>query len=254
MRDLHGIRIVVTRGAHQAEELAAPLRDLGAEVILLPAISVQPPTDPGPLTQAAANCNQYDWVLFTSANAVEAFAAARPPDTTCNARIAAVGSGTAAHCQAHGFEVQLTPKRYVAESLVEAFQQFDLHDNRILIPSGNLAPDLVPFELRKLGALVNVVEAYRNELPPGLKAATDSVLREPYPDWILFASPSAVDNLTTVTDTLTLNRMRIASIGPVTTEAASQHGLVVTVEAAPHTAAGLVDAVVRCIPLIAAGQ
>lgn len=253
MPDLHGVRIVVTRAAHQAEDLASPLRDLGAEVILLPSIFVQPAADLEPLAQAAANCNQYDWLLFTSVNAVESFAAALPPEMSCNARIAAVGSATAAHCRAHGFEVSLSPKRYVAEALVAAFAEFDLHDNRILIPSGNLARDLVPVELRKLGALVNVVEAYRNELPPGLKADAETVFRDPYPDWILFASPSAVDNLTAVTDALTLNRMRIASIGPVTTDAASQHGLVVTVEASPHTAAGLIEAVVRCIPLIAAG-
>ena len=253
MADLHGLRIVVTRGAHQAEELAGPLRDLGAEVILLSTISIQPPLDAEPLTQAAANCNQYDWVLFTSANAVEAFAAVLPPGVSCQARVAAVGSATAAHCVKHGLEVSLSPKRYTAESLVDAFAEVDLHDNRILIPGGNLARDLVPIELRKSGALVHVVEAYRNELPPGLKTDAEAVLRDPYPDWILFASPSAVDNLTTVTDALTLNRMRIATVGPVTTEAASQHGLVVTVEASPHTAAGLVEAVVRCIPLITAG-
>ncbi len=73
---MQGLRIVVTRAAHQAEELAAPLRDLGAEVLLVPMIGIAPPVDETALRHAAAHAASYDWIVFTSVNAVSAFSAA----------------------------------------------------------------------------------------------------------------------------------------------------------------------------------
>jgi uroporphyrinogen III methyltransferase/synthase len=244
MRPLDGVQVVVTRAAHQAEEMSAPLRDLGAEVILVPVIGIAPPADPAPLDQAAKRANEYDWIIFTSANAVSGFVAACPlSPVECKARVATIGSATREAAEQHGFRVTLVPERYVAESLVEAFAATDLHGRRILIPSAAVTRDIVPADLRKRGAEVEVVEAYRNVMPPGSPERAALVFREPYPDWVSFASPSAIDNLIKLIGAGPLRAVKIATIGPVTSEAVRRHGLPVSVEAVDHTAEGMVLAI-----------
>ena len=246
MQPLAGVRIVVTRAVHQAEELAVPLRALGANVILLPTIAIAPPENPAPLREAAAHCNQYDWIIFTSTNAVEAFAAELPHEYHCRARVATVGAVTAQAAEHHGLVVSLIPEKYLAESLVEAFTQEDLKNRRILIPSAAVTRDTVPKELRRLGAQVDVVEAYRNVLPPETAQRAANIFREPYPDWVLFASSSAVENLITLIGPEPLRRVLIASIGPATSQTIAKNGLTVRTEATVHSIPGLVEAVVSC--------
>ena len=244
MRELAGLRIVVTRAAHQAEELAGPLRDLGAEAILLPVIGIAPPADPAPLRVAAQNASQYDWIVFTSANAVQAFAAELPDRAAiCKAKVAAVGSATREAAEEFGFKVAVIPERYVAESLAEAFAAENIAGRRILIPSAAITRDVVSSELRKLGAQVDVVEAYRNVIPPDAAACAASIICEPYPDWVTFASSSAVDNLVQLVGTAPLRFMKIATIGPVTSKTVRKHDLEVTVEASVHTIEGMVKAI-----------
>ena len=244
MPGLEGLRIVVTRAAHQAEELARPLRELGAEVILTPVIGIAAPADPAPLREAASRADEYDWILFTSANAIRAFAAelAQSP-AICKASIATVGSATRDAAEQHGFVVTLVPDRYVAESLVQSFVDKDLNGRRILIPSAAVTRDIVPAELRKRGAHVDLVEAYRNVIPPEAAERADAVFREPYPDWVTFASSSAADNLVQLIGIAPLRPVKIATIGPVTSKTVRKHGLTVGVEAAPHTIEGLVNAI-----------
>ena len=234
----------MTRAAHQAEELAKPLRELGAEVILLPVIGIVAPSDPAPLREAAAQCDDYDWIIFTSANAVSSFAGELPvPRGAFTARVATVGAATREAAEQDGFSVSITPGKYVAESLVEALGSGSLDGKRILIPSAAVTRDVVPESLRKLGARVDVVEAYRNEMPGGAKERVAEVLREPYPDWVTFASSSAVDNLVKLGGRDALLRVSIATIGPVTSETVRKHSLHVAAEAKTHTVAGLVDAI-----------
>lgn len=244
MRRLDRVRIVVTRAAHQAKELAAPFRDLGAEVILVPVIGIAPPADWGPLRQAAANCNQYHSIIFTSANAITAFAAELPfPARECKARVATVGAASREAAEQRGFQVTITPDKYVAESLVEAFAGEDLHGRRILIPSAAVTRDVVATELRKRGAQVNVVEAYRNVIPAEAADQARTVLREPFPDWVTFASSSAAENLVKLAGCNALSRVKIATIGPITSGTVRAHGLTVAAEASPHTVTGLIEAV-----------
>ena len=243
MGSLRGLRVVVTRAAHQAEELTRPLSALGAEVLLLPMIEIAPAKDLQPLQQSAANCNRYDWIIFTSTNAVASFASALPPAISCEASIATVGEATRQACEQHGLSVLLMPAKYVAESLVEAFQDVDLNGKRVLIPSAAVTRDVVPAELRKRGALVEVVEAYRNVVPADAPSRVQQILREPYPDWVLFASSSAVTNLVKLAGAERLNRMRIATIGPATTTTAQDLAVRVTVEARTHDVPGLVHAI-----------
>lgn len=250
MEGLKRQRILVTRAAHQAEELAEPLRELGAQVLLLPAIEIAAPEDPQPLLQAAANCNHYDWIIFSSVNAVEAFVGALGPDIHCEAKIATVGEGTRRACEAHHLPVVLTPAEYVAEALTESFSTLELHDRRILIPSAAVTRDVIPTELRKMGALVHVVEAYRNQVPELAPALVEEYLQDPYPDWLTLASSSAAKNLVGLAGAERLNLMRIASIGPVTSGTARRLGLHVSVEAQTHDMAGLVDALLQVAALV----
>jgi len=248
MCSLQGLRFVVTRAAHQADELAALLRALGADVILLPLISLAPPVDPEPLRSSAARFNDYDWLIFTSANAVRAFAAQMPESPEIRGpRVATIGSATRQAAEERGFRVDVTPIAYVAESLIEAFAGEDLNHRRVLIPSAAVTRDVVPGELRKRGAQVDVVEAYRNVIPPEAAETAVGVFQEPYPDWVLFASSSAVDNLVRLIGPERLRHTRIATIGPVTSNTVRKHELTVTAQAEVQTASGLVDALCHCI-------
>ncbi len=243
MYNLSGLRIVVTRATHQAGELAMPLRDLGAEVLLVPAIGIAGPSDPAPLREAAAQCDQYDWIIFTSVNAVTAFTAELPePRPACSARVAVIGPATRDAAEQSGFSVSVVPLSYLAESLVEALGTADLSGKRILIPSAAVTREVVPGALRERGAIVDVVEAYRNIVPSGAAERVAEVFVEPLPDWVTFASSSAVENTIKLVDAGTLRRIKIATIGPITSESVRKHGLEVAAEAREHSAAGLVEA------------
>ncbi|MBV8867144.1 MAG: uroporphyrinogen-III synthase [Acidobacteriaceae bacterium] len=244
MCNLVGIRIVVTRATHQAEELASPLRELGADVILAPVIGIAAPADPAPLREAAAQCDEYDWIIFTSANAVTAFAAELPqPRPSCAARVAAIGASTRKAAEDSGFAVAVVPAEYVAESLVEALGTQHLMGARILIPSAAVTRDVAPQALRKLGARVETVEAYRNVIPSGSKERIAEVFTEPYPDWVTFASSSAAENTLKLSGREALQRVKVATIGPITSGTVRKLGLTVAAEARVHNAAGLVEAI-----------
>src|SRR5579875_568030 len=236
MHPLAGLRIVVTRAAAQGGELAQALREAGADVILLPMIEIAPPSDPEPLRQAASKANQYDWIIFTSANAVQSFAAELPKETRIsNPQIATVGAATRHAAEQQGFAVSLTPAEYVAEALIESFRDHDLQGSRILIPSSAIARDTVATQLRARGALVDLVEAYRNILPPEAAKRAREIFQEPYPAWVIFASSSAVRNLAVLAGPAALRKVKIASIGPVTSETVRDYGLEVAAEASSQT-------------------
>src|SRR4051812_20857243 len=159
MASLKGLRIVVTRAAHQAEELASPLRRLGAEIILLPVIEIGPPADVRPLQTAASRANEYDWIVFTSQNSVDAFASRARLSKGQKFKTAAIGRATREAAERAGLRVHLVPEKYVAENLTEAFASEDLRAKQVLIPSAAVTRDVIPRELEKRGAIVTVVEA-----------------------------------------------------------------------------------------------
>lgn len=239
---LAGLRIVVTRATHQAEELANSLAALGAQIVLLPVIGIAPPENPQPLKEAIRQIDSYDWIIFTSTNTVRAIGR-----QNTRARIATVGSTTREFAEHAGWTVALTPPTYIAESLLESLSAEPLKGKRILIPSAAVTRDLVREELIRRGAIVDIVEAYRNVLPPEAAHQAQTVFQVPCPDWITFASSSAVENLAQLVPLATLQQSKIASIGPITSKTIREHGLAVTVEAAPHTIAGLVDALAQSI-------
>lgn len=240
---LRGQRIVVTRASHQAEELAGPLREAGAEPILLPLIGIAPPDDMTPLVNAAQHADEYDWIIFTSANAITAFVA-ELPDTGewFRPRIATIGPATAEVAEEYGFRVEVMPEKYVAESLAIAFRPFPLDGKRILIPCAAVSRDVVPNELRNRGAEVDVVAAYQNVIPYGAPQQAQGIFQEPLPDWVTFASSSAVHHLVALISVEVLSGIKLASIGPATSATMIEYGLVVTSEALKHTIPGLIEA------------
>ena len=239
---LFGQRIAVTRARRQAEALSAKLRALGAEVLELPAIEIRPALDYAPLDRAVAKLASYDWLIFTSVNGVRFFLERLDRSAVdlraLRARICVIGPATRAAVEALHLKVDVMGAEYVAEGLLAAFAAHDLSGRRVLLPRASVARDLVPAELARRGALVDVVEAYRTAAPP--IAAPD-----PKPDWITFTSSSTVRNFVTAAGPAALAGVKVASIGPVTTATARELGVEVTIEAAVFTVDGLVDALLR---------
>ena len=136
------------------------------------------------------------------------------------------------------------PKEYVAESLLEALAGDDLAGKRVLLPRAAVARDLVPVELTRRGAIVDVVEAYRTVIPEDASARAREVLvRKPH--WITFTSSSTVKNFVAAAGAV--SGIRVASIGPITSATARELGLTVDVEADTHTVPGLVAAIERSV-------
>jgi len=240
-RPLAGWRVVVTRPEAQAPPLAAALRARGAEVVELATIRVEDPADGGAaLRRSAAAADRFDWVVFTSANAVGRFFAALPDaGWPAGVRLAAIGSGTAQALRLRGVEADLVPGRYVGEALVAGFPP-GFPGGRVLLPRAAVARDVVPEGLRRLGWAVDVVEAYRTvpaTPPPGALARARGA------DAIVFTSSSTVTGLRSLVPARHVPPV-VVSIGPVTSATLRAAGLTVTVEAGVHSLDGLVDALV----------
>jgi uroporphyrinogen-III synthase/predicted O-methyltransferase YrrM len=250
---LAGRQIVVTRARGQAGALAARLRQLGAEVVEFPTIEIRPAGDYGPLDAAIGRIASYDWLIFTSANGVRFFlervSACGESLDRVRARVCAIGPATRRAAEKAGFRVDLMPPEYVAESLVAAFAGKDLAGKRLLLPRAAVARDVVPAELARRGAEVEVVEAYRTAIPeraPALARKIFGGARKP--DWITFTSSSTVANFVAAAGAEALAGVRVASIGPVTTATARRHGIRVTAEARAYTMEGLIEAMLSTNP------
>jgi uroporphyrinogen III methyltransferase/synthase len=245
---LFGRRILITRDRSQAGDLAAKVRALGAEPVELPVIEIRPPSDTGPLDRAIAELESYDWVIFTSANGVRFFLDRLDHSArdlrALRARICAIGPATRRTIEQLHLKVEVVPDEYVAESLVRALERFDLAGRRVLLPRAAVARDLVPVALSNRGARVDVVEAYRTVMPEDVQERAREIFSGKHrPDWITFTSSSTVKNFVAVAGDRSLEGVRVASIGPVTSATARALGLTVDVEANPFTMEGLVSAI-----------
>jgi uroporphyrinogen III methyltransferase/synthase len=250
---LFGRRIVVTRAKGQAEALSEKLRSLGAGVIELPTIEIRPAADYTPLDRAIATLSCYDWLIFTSANGVRFFVDRLDRSGTdlraLRARICAIGPATRAAVEALHLKVDLMGKEYVAEGLLEAFAAHDLAGKRVLLPRAAVARDLVPVELTRRGAQVDVVEAYRTVIPDDGAAHAHDLFSSPHkPDCITFTSSSTVQNFVAMVGTNSLEGVKMVSIGPVTSQTARNLGLRVDAEAQTYTIDGLVSAILQRFP------
>jgi len=241
---LFGQRVLVTRAQGQAGTLVAKLRELGADALELPAIEIKPPSSYEDLDRAMERLREYDWLIFTSVNGVKAFFERLDSSAqdlrSVRGRICAIGPATKDAIQRLHLKVDLMPSEYVAESLVAAFGPYDVAGKKILLPRAAVARDVIPSELAGRGALVDVVEAYRTELPEYAHLHAKEALAVK-PDWITFTSSSTVRNTVAMAGREALRGIKIASIGPITTATAREHGLEVTVEAGQHTIDGLLE-------------
>jgi len=249
-RPLDGITVVVTRPRDQAAELVSRLEGLGAAVIEFPTIEIRPADDYRLLDAALAELHSYDWVIFTSANGVRFFRERAELRGVAlggySGRVCAIGPATRRAVESIGWAVELMPQEYVAESLVSAFAGQELAGKRILLPRAAVARDVVPVELGRLGARVDVVEAYRTAVPKDLAQRTREVFFGPRPpDWITFTSTSTVSNFVQAAGAAALERVRVASIGPVTSAAVQRCGLPVSAEASVYTSEGLVQSILN---------
>jgi uroporphyrinogen III methyltransferase / synthase len=243
---LFGRRIVVTRAREQADVFSRRLRDLGADALEVPTIEIRPAADYGPLDCAIAELASYGWLIFTSANGVRYFVERLDRSgadlRSLRAKICAIGPATRAAVEALHLKVDLMGKEYVAEGMLQAFAPFDLAGKRVLLPRAAVARDLVPAELARRGAKVDVVEAYRTVIPEGARETIREAFRRK-PDCVTFTSSSTVRNFADAAGADVLQGVRVATIGPVTTATARQLGIAVAAQARVYTIDGLLDAV-----------
>jgi uroporphyrinogen III methyltransferase/synthase len=244
-RPLFGRTVVVTRAREQASGLRARLEELGAEVVELPTIAIEPlPFRVPDLTEVA-------WLVFTSPNGVEAFverglaATGRDARALAGVRVAVIGPGTAAALARHGISADLLPERFVAESLLEAFPPA-LSGERVVLARAEQARDVLPEGLERLGYAVDVLGVYRT-----VTAAPDpgdlERVRTGAVDAVTFTSSSTVTNFCDLVGPLPDPAPTVVSIGPVTSETARARGLSVGTEADPHTIDGLVAALLATL-------
>jgi len=242
-RPLFGRRIVVTRARAQASTLVEMLGHRGAEAIELATIEITGPADGGEALQAAAaRLATYDWVLFSSVNAVAAlFEHLHDARAFGAARVAAIGPGTAAALASRGLVADLQPPDAVAESLVDVFPA---GAGSVLLPQAAAARSVLAEGVAAKGWLVDVVEAYRTVPARPSEAALAAAATA---DAIAFTSSSTVTSWIALVGPAATPPPVVACIGPVTAATAAAHGLAVTVVATEHTVRGLVDALMAAL-------
>jgi uroporphyrinogen III methyltransferase/synthase len=249
-RPLSGKRIVVTRTRKQASELSNRLRALGADVMELPTIRIEPPTDVREFAELVQDAHGYDWIVFTSPNGVDAFFEMffklyDDAREIGGVKIAAIGPATAQRVKDYHLHVDLQPEEFVAEALGREFGKLGGVENlRILIARAERARDVLPRSLSDLGAIVDEGFAYRTV--PETRDATGARRRllEAGADLITFTSSSTVENFLAL-GVPWPHEMQVASIGPITSQTARDHGLKIDIEARRHDVEGLVEAIRR---------
>jgi uroporphyrinogen-III synthase len=242
---LDKIRVLVTRPRGQASVLARLLEAEGAVPALIPTIELAPPDSYDGLDTALQELGSYDWVLFTSANAVRVFVErARALDLGPDPRrVGVIGPATARAVQeALNRAPDLMPQNYVAESFAEALVP-SVRGARVLLVRAVVARDMLPEALAAAGASLTIAEAYRTVVPQGSIAALRALFAEAPPDAIMFTSASTVQNLAGLLESAGLGIPAgtvLASIGPITSKAMRELDMEPTLEAAESTIPSLV--------------
>ncbi len=239
---LDGRCIVVTRPRHQAESLRNALAALGAEVVVAPAIRIEPSADPRLLEAAVARADDFDWIVFTSVNGVDAFfdhAATKP-----RSKLAAIGPATAAALSERGVRATVVPERYVAEEVFEALaRRTSLAGKKILLPRADIAREALPKLLRETGADVEVVAAYTTVPATDDIARAVALVRDGAVDAVTFTSGSTVRSFFSTADDTVRAQVAPASIGPITSAALRDENVEPIIEAEHYTTEGLVEAI-----------
>ena len=262
-KPLIGWRILTTRASKQSGGLAKPLRELGADVTEVPTIEIKPPSSFKALDDGLKNIADYDWLILTSVNGVEAMVERLkklkiPVSKLKHLQIAPIGPATSKAIEAEGLKVAVTPEKYVAESVVEALRG-KTEGKRVLLARAKVARDVLPIELRKAGAKVDIAEAYETKVPAGAKAKLQKLFSDDtqLPDIVTFTSSSTATNFLDLLGKKyepTLRAIWLASIGPVTTSTLSAAGFPPAIEAREYTMPGLVFAITEHVHRMASQE
>lgn len=250
LKCLEGVKILITRPEERNLLLSSKLRNLGATTIELPTITILPPNSTDRLDKSILRILQYDWVIFTSVHGVRFFnqrleTLGEPSDKLKQLKVAAIGPATAAALERLGKEPDYVPTQYLSEKIAVGLG--DVRGKRILLPRANIASKKLPELLRRHGAEVEEVVAYRTGIPEDLSAdRLKSVLKQGI-DVVTFTSPSTVRNLAQIVGAneleVLLKGVKVACIGPVTAEATKKLGIHVDIVARTHTIDDLVEAI-----------
>lgn len=248
--DLNGKTVLTTRAASQSGELRVKLEALGARVIECPTIEIVPVDDWTLVDAAILKFPRYNWLLLTSANAVEHFMKrVQSMQVQCTVPVIAIGTATARRAREWGLEPEIVPKDFRAEGVLALLPE-NLYGIHILFPRAETARDLLPRELRRRGARVDIVTVYRTIRPaPGSVSIADIVASEKI-DCIVFTSPSTIRYLAEGAGEPVLkllSRVPIAVIGPVTRDAAHEFGLETRIMPDQSTIDDLVSAIANAL-------
>ncbi|GBE12637.1 uroporphyrinogen-III C-methyltransferase [bacterium BMS3Abin13] len=256
-RPLFGRHIVVTRTREQASELVALLEEHGADCLEYSTIHIEPVDDYQVFDRELARIDSYQWLLFTSLNAVTYFFK-RLYDLGLDARslggprIAAVGKTTGDELLKYGIRVDLIPEKFTGEGLAESLIAAGAGGSRVLIPRALKAREILPEMLAGAGAQVTVAPVYQNVPPQGRKEQLREQLAAAEIDLLTFTSSSTVTNFLTMVDAASpeelhrlLDKVTIAAIGPITAKTVAQSGLKVDIQPERYTIADMVDAIVE---------
>lgn len=253
-RPLFGRRIVVTRARAQASELAARLRALGADVLEAPSIRIEP-LDARPLLERLGHLAEYQWIVFTSVNTVDIVwqalrSAGLDARAVARTKIAAIGAATAEALAEHGLVADVLPERSVAEGLADALKaRDDVKGARVLYPSAEGARDALPRALGEMGASVDRVLVYRSVPDERGAARVREAIASGRADLVTFTSASTVTHFVDAVGADAARRVRGASIGSITSDAARAAGVEVIAEAHAPSVDALVAAIVEAASL-----
>jgi uroporphyrinogen III methyltransferase/synthase len=251
---LFGKRILVTRSREQASDLSERLRELGGIPLEFPTIEVIPPEKWDDVDHCSSRIMTYDWIIFTSVNGVKFFldrffALGLDVRDLKGPRICAIGPRTAEALQALKLKVDFIPSEYRAECIFEGLKRESLNGKKILIPRARVARDVLPEELRKAGALVDIVETYRTVRPEGQVENIHDLLTKKAVAALTFTSSSTVSHFVEMMGTKDAKELTsgaaVASIGPITAERARSLGIETTIMPREYTIPALVEALVE---------
>jgi uroporphyrinogen III methyltransferase/synthase len=247
-KPLFGKKILITRAKEQAAEFMELLANYGAEPVEFPTIEIVPPASWKPLDRAIGKLGNYDWLLFTSVNGVDFFMKrlfdkGHDLRKLTKAKVVAIGPKTAEAVRKHGIVPDLVPKYFQAEAVLEGLAGVRMKGKRVLLPRAKEAREILPTELKKRGAKVDVVEAYRTVAPKGRREELKSMLERKELAVITFTSSSTVKNFMTLFKgqpvTQWLSGVKIACIGPITADTAREFGLRVDIQPKEFTVEAL---------------
>jgi len=252
MRELQGKRVLITRDISQAEGLREKLALLSAEVLCVATIAISGPPDWKPFDHAAETVSDFDWVVFSSTNAVRRTSMRLSQLTVDHDRFktlkkAAIGDQTAEAANVEGWRIDLVPDQFQAEGLLDALLKFDIKGKKIWVPRALQARSFLLDELEKAGAEVTATPVYQNTIPYENRDRLRHVLLNKKIDWITFTSSSTVTNFFKILGNFKLKNPlpKLASIGNITTETIREHGYLPRFTAKPQNLEGLCQGIVE---------